>query len=264
MKKDTFILQTGYKKLFSMLSDEEAGQVIKAVFDYEAEECPAQLEGAALMLFTVICEQLDKYRESYEKTCEANRKNGSKGGRPSGPAETQANPEKPSNSLPAEQEPKEETKNPKKPKKPNGLSEKPKEPNGDDNELDLDSDSERDKEKKREKDPPKSPQGDSQAETSPVMELPLLGGESFAVGQGDVEEWQSAYPSVSVMQELRKMRVWLDANPGRRKKPAGVKRFITGWLSKTQAGGGQNSVPVVPDYSDGWDDADLLLGIQSG
>ena len=36
------------------------------------------------------------------------------------------------------------------------------------------------------------------------------------------------------MQELRKMKGWLTANPKRRKTKSGIKRFINGWLAKEQ------------------------------
>jgi len=46
--------------------------------------------------------------------------------------------------------------------------------------------------------------------------------------------WRSAYPAVDVMGELKRMRAWLDARPTRRKTARGIKRFITGWLERSQ------------------------------
>ena len=72
----------------------------------------------------------------------------------------------------------------------------------------------------------------------PEIELPLNDKSTFPVMSGDVEKWSRLYPAVDVLQELRKMAGWLDANPTRRKTRAGVARFITGWLAREQDRGG--------------------------
>lgn len=52
--------------------------------------------------------------------------------------------------------------------------------------------------------------------------------------QSSVDEWQTLYPGVDIMQQLRNMRGWLEANPTRRKTKRGIKRFIVNWLGKEQ------------------------------
>ena len=52
--------------------------------------------------------------------------------------------------------------------------------------------------------------------------------------QSDVECWRELYPGVDVLQQLRQMRAWLDANPRRRKTGRGIKNFIVTWLGKEQ------------------------------
>ena len=64
--------------------------------------------------------------------------------------------------------------------------------------------------------------------------LPLIDGTSYGVKKTDVQKWSEAYPAVDVMQELHKMDVWLDANPKNKKTSRGIKRFIIGWLGRTQ------------------------------
>ena len=71
-----------------------------------------------------------------------------------------------------------------------------------------------------------------------AAELPLNDKSRFAVTAEQAAEWAALYPAVDVMQELRKMRGWLDANPSRRKTRAGILRFVTGWLAKEQDRGG--------------------------
>ena len=81
---------------------------------------------------------------------------------------------------------------------------------------------------------------------SPIVALPLNDGTTFAVFQEDVDRWRELYPAVDVMQELRSMAGWCEANPRNRKTKSGAKRFINGWLARAQNRGGNrtNSPPV--------------------
>lgn len=67
-----------------------------------------------------------------------------------------------------------------------------------------------------------------------VLLMPLVDGTEYGVSQKEIDEWQEAYPAVDVLQQLREMRAWCNANPKNRKTSSGVRRFITGWLSKEQ------------------------------
>lgn len=67
-----------------------------------------------------------------------------------------------------------------------------------------------------------------------VITLTLNDKTEYPVAQDKVNEWSALYPAVDVMQELRKMRAWLEANPKKRKTKAGIMRFITNWLSREQ------------------------------
>jgi len=69
---------------------------------------------------------------------------------------------------------------------------------------------------------------------SAVITLPLNNGSDYPISPEQLNEWSLLFPAVNVMQELRNMRAWLDANATRRKTKAGIKRFIVGWLSKEQ------------------------------
>lgn len=84
------------------------------------------------------------------------------------------------------------------------------------------------------------------ASAPPVAELPLNDGSLFPVYAPDASKWSTLYPAVNVLQELRKMTGWLDANPKRRKTKAGIRSFITGWLAREQDRGG--AAPARPAY----------------
>ena len=64
--------------------------------------------------------------------------------------------------------------------------------------------------------------------------LPLVNGKSYSVSKEQVSEWSKAFPGVLVKTELRKFKVWLDANPTRKKTERGIRRAIVGWLERAQ------------------------------
>ena len=72
----------------------------------------------------------------------------------------------------------------------------------------------------------------------PVITLTLNDKSEYEIFNENFIEWVGLYPAVDVMQELRNMKGWLNANPTRRKTKSGINRFITTWLSKEQNKGG--------------------------
>ena len=72
----------------------------------------------------------------------------------------------------------------------------------------------------------------------PVIGIMLNTGEEYPITQGYIMELSKLYPAVDVMQELRAMKGWCDANPKKRKTSGGIKRFINAWISKVQDRGG--------------------------
>lgn len=74
--------------------------------------------------------------------------------------------------------------------------------------------------------------------------LPLVDGTEFSISKSQVAEWSDAFPSVDVKSELRRFKVWLDANPTRRKTRKGILRAAVSWLSRAQDSGRGNGKPV--------------------
>lgn len=88
----------------------------------------------------------------------------------------------------------------------------------------------------------------------PVVSIPLVGGQTHGVTAERVAYFSQNFPAVDVMAELRKMAVWCDANPTRRKTGKGVAAFIANWLSKAQDRGGASPMPsqgIVPAIAKG-------------
>lgn len=67
-----------------------------------------------------------------------------------------------------------------------------------------------------------------------VISLPLNDNSLYPIYQNSVDEWKELYPAVDILQELRKMKGWLNGNPTRRKTKKGILRFINNWLSREQ------------------------------
>ena len=68
----------------------------------------------------------------------------------------------------------------------------------------------------------------------PAIVIPLVDGSGFPISQKQIDKWSALYQAVDVLQELRKMIGWCDANPKRRKTKRGVMAFIARWLSSSQ------------------------------
>jgi len=56
----------------------------------------------------------------------------------------------------------------------------------------------------------------------------------------DKKLWSEAYPACNIDLELKQMAAWLVANPKKRK--SNYKRFISGWLTRTQDKGGTRGI----------------------
>lgn len=84
------------------------------------------------------------------------------------------------------------------------------------------------------------------AEPKPVMTIPVVGkgaGE-FAVTEAYVAELAETFPGVEIVQELRRARLWCLDNPTKRKTSSGIRRFLTGWLTRTQNNAARMSRPA--------------------
>lgn len=100
---------------------------------------------------------------------------------------------------------------------------------------------------------PPAPPAPKPPAPKPVISLPLVDDTEYGVTQAEIDKYASLYPAVNILQELRAMVGWLDANPKRRKTRVGIKRFINNWLSNEQDSGGTLRTPTAgngrPGYS---------------
>ncbi|WP_218814705.1 hypothetical protein [Rickettsiella endosymbiont of Dermanyssus gallinae] len=62
--------------------------------------------------------------------------------------------------------------------------------------------------------------------------IPLKNNHHFLVTPTQLENWQKTYPNINVLQELRQIQAWNEANPTERKTTLTVFRHINTWLAK--------------------------------
>jgi hypothetical protein len=86
--KTGFILHLDSLSVLDELTNEQAGILFKAIRDYNLGKEP-ELDFAMRMAFIPFKNQFERDLEKYNSTCERNRNNGAKGGRPKKPTETQ-------------------------------------------------------------------------------------------------------------------------------------------------------------------------------
>ena len=240
-KKSSFVLYHDIRRPLELLTDGERGQLFLSILDYSEYGTIPNLTGAAGMAFAFIRAALDRDTAAWEDKRKKRIDAGSRGGK-----QTAANR---ANANFAEQE-QQTTANQAVPV-PVSVSVPVSVPVIFEEDTTVSSCVE-----------PET------VSTLPVITLPLNDGTEYPISQELCQEWIGLYPVVDVHQQLRNMRGWLLSNTDRRKTRRGIKRFITGWLSREQdrgrnragygagnANGRAQAVPSDADYLEGWGDA---------
>lgn len=86
----SFMLYLDYRNHLALLSDEERGRLLMALFDYAESEKEPELGGAALMAFSFIRAQMDRDSAKYAEIVKKRKEAGRQGGRPSKASESNA------------------------------------------------------------------------------------------------------------------------------------------------------------------------------
>ena len=72
---DSFILYTSYYAIIEGLTDEQLGQLTRALFIYARDGKAIKLEPVVRMAFSFIKDNIDRNADKYQKKCERNREN---------------------------------------------------------------------------------------------------------------------------------------------------------------------------------------------
>ena len=202
VKKPSFLVYYDNEVIVLRLQDEEAGKLFKSLFPYGREEIKPDFDGnqALAMAFDILSMAIDRDKEKYANRCEKNRENIKKRWADAGKqSNTSVYGGKQSNT------------------------------NYTDKDMDKDRDMERDKDINS-----FCTESEESVSMPPVLSLILNDKTLYSIYQGDIDGWKDLYPAVDILQELRKMKGWLDSNPTKRKAQRGIKRFINGWLAREQ------------------------------
>lgn len=81
-EKSSFVLYDRYYEQINMLSDEQAGQLFKAIYANRSGEEIAISDPAVAILWSVIRQQMDIDDRKYQEVCDKRKSAGQKGGRP--------------------------------------------------------------------------------------------------------------------------------------------------------------------------------------
>lgn len=196
--RDGIVFYRSFYEAIKELPDEQMAACVRAIMDYGLDGKEPESAGIAKSIYLMAKPQIDANNQRYL--------NGSKGGRPKTERKPSDNQKKPKKT---EQEPREEFREPK---------EKVKE-----------------KEKEKDKDLKDScPEAKSAPASPPAISFVLNDGSMYDITENDVVIYQQLYPGIDVMQNLRKIVGWCDANPKNRKTRAGAKRFVNAWLAREQ------------------------------
>lgn len=81
--KKSFVLYSDYREHLELLTDEEKGRLLMALFDYNENGKNPELNGITRMAFSFIKAQMDRDAQKYAETCMRRSEAGKQGGRPS-------------------------------------------------------------------------------------------------------------------------------------------------------------------------------------
>lgn len=216
--RDSFVFYRSFFEAIEIQPKNVQADIYAAIFDYVFnDKLPEGLTSIAQSMFILIKPQIDANNQRYE--------NGKKGGAPKGNQNarkifTENNQKQPLVDLKNNQ------------KQPNVNVNVNVNDNDNDNVNVIGGEPEH--------------CSDSSPTDPLVIQIVLNDKSFFNINQKQVDEWKELFPAVDIIQELRKMRAWCDANPDRRKTKRGINRFIVSWLSKEQDRGktANNSTPA--------------------
>lgn len=234
MALEYFAAYHSYLKSIEPLNDAERGRLFTACLQYSMTGIEPELHGNERFIFPTIQSQIDRDREKYDRKCEKNRENGTRGGQANATERKQPEANAPQTPPKEKEKEKEKEKTKEKAKEKENVSQSLPPASSPYPPTDGSSCAEAGAAASTPaaKAPPKEP------DVPAVITLTLNDKSEYSVTQADVDGWQELYPAVDVMQQLRAMRGWIDANPQNRRTRAGIRRFVNGWLSKEQNRGG--------------------------
>lgn len=229
-QRESFVFYRGFRDAINALPEEYRLKVLQYLMDYAFDGIEPEENSIEKAMFLSFKPQVDATQKRYE----ANVKNGQKGGRPKKEnQETQNNPDTENeNPSKTQNNPSKKNENPRKPN-PNLNYNYNVNDNYNDNNVyctELESSS-------------------SMPAEKAAITLTLNDKSEYPIFDKDIAAWKELYPNVDIVQELRKMKGWLNSNPTRRKTKKGILKFVNSWLAKEQDKGGYKNYGANTTYS---------------
>lgn len=260
-KKKTFVMYESWGAAISMMNNEQAGALLKAIYEYQNNSSARPDDPSVAFVFEIIRQKMDDDQRKYEETCQTRSEAGRKGNdKRWSESQTVANGRK------CDKESQSIAKDRKCDFCDNAESQTVANVADNDNESDNDTESDTDNDSVSENDNvhPSDALNTTSAEPklrADVEALPLNDGSEWRPTVDEYDEYARLYPAVDIADEFRKMRGWCIGNPGKRKTIKGIRRFVTSWLGKEQDRGR----PTARSGTTGGFDADAyLMGIING
>lgn len=97
--KETFLMCGEWEKHLALLTDEQAGELLRAIFAYQNRREAPSCDPLVFMAFSFMQSFFDESHARYEEKVRVNRENGKLGGRPKKADGFNQNPEKPKETL---------------------------------------------------------------------------------------------------------------------------------------------------------------------
>lgn len=231
MQRDSFIMYTEYKPQIEMLTMEQRGILLTAIMNFESGEELPELDPITQMAFSFMQSRLERDYKKWLDICEKRSEYGKKGGRPK---KTNVENEKQT-----------------KAKKAYGFSEKQmvfsekqtkakKADNDIEPDYEPDYDTDIDTESENNSDTTKVVSCTEQSNETITdyivtdYSLPLNNGKYYTPDDSKITDWMNVFQCVDILQEFKKMRLWLDDNTQKRKTQRGINRFVSSWLGRCQ------------------------------
>lgn len=204
-----------HRDMMNACSDQQAGQLIKAIFAFACDGEELETDDPIMKAFySVFRNSIIRSEEKYEETVEKRRIAGQKGGlaKASNAKQMLANASEAKQDLA-------------------NLA------NRNRKEIEIEKEIEEESVREIEEDSICSELSDSSEPPEIVPDItPIIlnDGSDWYPSVEDVATWETLYPGVDVKRELARMREWCVNNPQRRKTKNGARRFVSTWLDKEQ------------------------------
>ena len=195
--KKSFVLYNDQYEAVEDLTDEQKGQLLDAMFLYSRGEKLKDFDPIVKMAFKFFKIVFDRDCEKWKAVADRNKKNGKKGGRPKSNKNNNID------------------KNPEEPREPSGFIENPENP-----------------------EEPRKPvsgsvSGSVNESVIKDISVPLKDGDFFIPDNDYYSLLKSTYKNIDTDQEFKNIISWCVSNPSNKKTKRGVKKFINGWMNRS-------------------------------